>query len=127
LESEDFGEEKATLMEVLMTFEVGQESPMYKVLREENESLGEARTNDVNEPSDMVVSFRKQSATIGEKQVLIVIVKDCTDKKNWYQSQRNNEEEHFRHNILSADLLQLLKRCKLEIKDIRSKQVSFFN
>jgi len=125
LGSEDFGEEKSTLMEVLMSFEVGQESAMFKVLKYDNKTDME-RTNDAREGSELVVSFRKQTATIGEKQVLIVIVKDCTDKKKWYQSQRNNEEEVIRQNILSADLLRSLKRCKSEIKELRDKQVSFY-
>ena len=125
LGSEDFGEEKSTLMEVLMSFEVGQESAMFKVLKYDNKTDME-RTNDSREGSELVVSFRKQTATIGEKQVLIVIVKDCTDKKKWYQSQRNNEEEVIRQNILSADLLRSLKRCKSEIKELRDKQVSFY-
>jgi len=57
-------------MEALMTFEAGSESCSFKVL-----------TRDKNE---RVIRLRKQSALINEKKVVIVIVKDETDRINFF-------------------------------------------
>ena len=50
-----------------MTFEAGQESQKFTLL-------------------EKVVSLRKHNTTVDGEEVLIVIVKDCTDSVNFLQS-----------------------------------------
>ena len=64
METEEFCDTRCNLIEALGTFEAGTESGMYLL------------------PSGRIISLRKQNAIIEEKQLVIVIAKDCTDEKN---------------------------------------------
>jgi len=64
MQTEDFCDSKCSMVEALMMFEAGTESSMFLL------------------PSGRVISLRKQNALIEEKQLLIVIAKDCTDENH---------------------------------------------
>ena len=70
MQSEDFVQDQFTLVEVLTTFEVGFESGMFKILSRNLE--------------ERIIMLRKHYAIIDGKEVLMVIAKDCTDKKNLF-------------------------------------------
>ena len=85
-------------MEALMTFEAGSESCSFNVL-----------TRDKNE---RVIRLRKQSTLINEKKVVIVIVKDETDRINFFQSQDFIQENQYRDHMLSVALTSSLESLR---------------
>lgn len=68
MQTEDFSDPRCSLAEALTTFKAGKESGMFIL------SGGE-------EGQDRMISLRKQYAIIEEKQLVIVIARDCTDEK----------------------------------------------
>ena len=76
-----------------MTFDQGAESAIFKLM-------------DGNE---RVISLRKQNAMIDERQVLIVIVKDCTDRSNWFESVKQQSQYSLIQDDLAKSMEHLTK------------------
>ena len=105
------------MLEVLMTFEAGKESNMYQV------KVNESRP-DFEQPAfksehkKRVINFRKHKTTIDDKEVLIVIVKDCTDSLNFFKTQKNLQQNQWRSSLHTATLNNALSKLHEQVEDI---------
>jgi len=106
LRPEDLRQTKFTLHEMLLTFNEGEESSMFKI----HGGIADSTLANKVKVEQKIVKFRKHSIKVDGDEVLIVLVRDVTDTYKLKDSAYQVRLDQLRHTKLSKDMNRTLSK-----------------